>query len=85
MAWCEANGVDYMFGLARNERLVEEIHVPLAWAEHEAEATGRPARRFKDFRWTTLDSWSRRRRVVGKAEWMRPRRRAPIRASSSPR
>jgi hypothetical protein len=33
--------------------------------------TGQPARRFKDFRWATLDSWSRRRRVVGKAEWTR--------------
>ena len=32
-------------------------------------ATGKPARRFKDFMWTTLDSWSRRRRVVAKAEW----------------
>ena len=70
MAWCEENRVDFLFGLARNPRLVEHIHVPLAWAEHDAEATGRPARRFADFRWTTRDSWSRRRRVVAKAEWM---------------
>ena len=41
----------------------------LAWAEEEATRTGQPARRFKDFRWSTLDSWSRRRRVIGKAEW----------------
>ena len=27
------------------------------------------ARRFKDFAWTTRDSWSRQRRVVAKAEW----------------
>jgi len=40
------------------------------WAEHDAEATGEPQRRFADFRWTTKDSWSRRRRVVAKAEWM---------------
>src|SRR4051812_14973655 len=70
MAWCEDNRVDYLFGLARNPRLVEHIHVPLAWAEHDAEASGRPARRFADFRWTTRESWSRRRRVVAKAEWM---------------
>ncbi len=70
MAWCEANRVDYVFGLARNGRLVEHIHVDLAWAEEEAGRTGRPARRFADFRWTTRDSWSRRRRVVAKAEWM---------------
>ena len=37
--------------------------------EAEAAATGKPARRFKDFRYATLDSWSRRRRVIGKAEW----------------
>jgi len=70
MAWCEANRVDYLFGLARNARLVEHIHIELAWAEHDAEASGRPARRFADFRWTTKTSWSRRRRVVAKAEWM---------------
>jgi len=70
MAWCETNGVDYLFGLARNPRLVEHIHVDLAWAEDEALSTGKPARRFADFRWTTRDSWSRRRRVVAKAEWM---------------
>ena len=45
MAWCEANKVDYLFGLARNSRLVEQIHIELAWAEDEAERTGqnRPA------------------------------------------
>jgi len=36
--------------------------------EPESGAAGRPARRFRDFLWTTLDSWSRRRRVIGKAE-----------------
>ena len=68
MAWCEENRVDYLFGLARNVRLVEEIESELAEAAVESAATGAPARRFKDFLWTTLDSWSRRRRVVGKAE-----------------
>ena len=69
MAWCEMNQVDFVFGLARNARLVEEISVELLQAEAEASATGTPARRFKDFRYATLDSWSRRRRVVAKAEW----------------
>ena len=41
----------------------------LAAARAAAEKTGRPARRFKDFQWSTLDTWSRRRRVVAKAEW----------------
>jgi hypothetical protein len=69
MAWCEENRVDYVFGLARNTRLVAMIEDELAVAQSEAEETGRPARRFKDFHWSTLDSWSRRRRVVAKAEW----------------
>jgi hypothetical protein len=69
MAWCEDSGVEYVFGLARNDRLVAAIARELKAAEKEAAATGRPARRFKDFRWRTLDSWSRRRRVIGKAEW----------------
>ena len=69
MAWCEANGVDFVFGLARNDRLEAEIESELAAARAHGRRTGRPARRFKDFRWTTVDSWSRRRRVVAKAEW----------------
>ena len=70
MAWCEANGVDYLLGLQRNQRLASEIEAELAAARAQSEAKGRPARRYKDFQWVTLDSWSRRRRVVGKAEWM---------------
>jgi hypothetical protein len=69
MAWCEANGVDFLFGLARNARLVDEIAAELAEAEQESHRTTRPARRFKDFLWTTRQSWSRRRRVIAKAEW----------------
>ena len=69
MAWCEANGVDFLFGLARNTRLVDEIAAELGQAEEESKRTGKPARRFKDFMWSTRDSWSCRRRVVAKAEW----------------
>jgi hypothetical protein len=69
MAWCEENRVDYVFGLARNTRLVAMIEDELAAARATAEKSGQPARRFKDFHWSTLDSWSRRRRVIAKAEW----------------
>src|SRR5882672_721618 len=69
MAWCEQNRVDYVFGLARNARLVVMIEQELAAARAVAETTGRPARRFKDFQWSTQHSWSRRRRIVAKAEW----------------
>jgi hypothetical protein len=68
MAWCEANRVDFLFGLARNERLEEAIKAELMTAALQSIRTGRPARCFKDFTWSTLDSWSHSRRVVGKAE-----------------
>jgi hypothetical protein len=68
MAWCESERVGYVFGLARTERLVGAIADELAAAETESLSSGRPARRFVDFAWRTLDSWSRERRVVAKAE-----------------
>jgi len=69
MSWCEANGVDFLFGLAKNQRLAAEITAELAAAEEESQATGQPARRFKEFQWSTRDSWSHQRRVIAKAEW----------------
>jgi hypothetical protein len=69
MAWCENNGVDFLFGLARNRRLVAQIEAELAEAAELSGRTGKPARRFKDFTWRTRDSWSGERRVVAKAEW----------------
>jgi len=69
MSWCEANNVQYVIGVARNERLVAEIRAELGEAESAANATGHPARVFKDFSWRTRESWSRDRRVVAKAEW----------------
>ncbi len=69
MAWCEERRVDFVFGLARNQRLVGEIEAELAQAKAESIATEKPARRFKEFMWSTLDSWSRRRRIIAKAEW----------------
>jgi hypothetical protein len=72
MAWCEANGVDYLFGLAQNARLNAEIAAEMAAAAEESVATGKSARRFKDFNYRTLESWNCERRVIGKAEWMTP-------------
>jgi hypothetical protein len=68
MRWCETNQVDYVLGLARNSRLVREIAAELDLARAAAEEAGEAARCFRDFRYQTLDSWSRERRVVGKAE-----------------
>lgn len=68
MAWCEANGVDYVLGLARNARLVGLVEEALAQAKALHDQTGEPARLFAEFAYRTLESWSRKRRVVAKAE-----------------
>jgi hypothetical protein len=70
LTWCEANDVDYLFGQVKNVRLVAHIAAELAAAAARAH-TGKPARRCKDFKWRTRESWSRERRVVAKAEWTR--------------
>jgi hypothetical protein len=75
MAWCEGNGVHFLFGLAQNKRLVAMIAGELAQAEAKSRRTGKastsaqPARTFKEFRWQTRRSWSRERRVIAKAEF----------------
>jgi Transposase DDE domain group 1 len=68
LTWCEAHGVDYLFGLAQNPRLLAMITAEQEQARLEFERTKRPARVFADLRYRTLDSWSRERRVVAKAE-----------------
>lgn len=68
MTWCEENGVDYVFGLAKNDRLIAVIASELAEVKLEAEKTGAAARLFREFKYSTLDSWTRERRVVAKAE-----------------
>jgi len=68
MAWCEANDVRYVFGLARNARLEAEIAGELAQAEQKAAASGKAERVFKEFQYQTRTSWSKARRVVAKAE-----------------
>ncbi|MGA9764540.1 MAG: IS1380 family transposase [Rhodomicrobium sp.] len=71
MAWCEANRVEYIFGLARNARLEAEIAEELAEAEAKAKESGGAARVFKELRYQTRKSWSRERRVVAKAEHLK--------------
>ena len=69
MTWCEANAVQYVLGLAGNERLVAKIARKMRKAKRRAERNGEPAREFADFEYRTRKSWSQKRRVVGKAEW----------------
>jgi hypothetical protein len=68
LAWCEANGVFYLVGLAKNSRLITELAAELNAAQALFEQTQRPARVFKDFMYQTRESWSCPRRVIGKAE-----------------
>jgi len=68
MRWCEENGVDYVFGLARNERLRGLIDEEMAEAARQQQQTQQPARVFAEFSYQTHNSWSRARRVVAKAE-----------------
>jgi hypothetical protein len=68
MAWCETNGIDYVLGLAQNTRLKAMIAGEQEQARQEFGRTKQAARVFTDLRYRTLDSWSRERRVVAKAE-----------------
>jgi len=70
MLWCEGNNVDYVLGLAKNERLKREIAEQIEQAKKLYQETWQAARVFKDFAYQTLQSWSRSRRVVGKAEYL---------------
>lgn len=71
MRYCEQNEkMDYVLGLARNDRLNKEIEAEMAQAQQLHKSTAAAARVFKDFRYRTRKSWSRERRVVGKAEYL---------------
>ena len=68
MAWCEAENVEYLLGLAKNDRLKAEIEKEMQAAKAQYQETGHAARLFKEFVYQTRTSWNRARRVVAKAE-----------------
>jgi DDE family transposase len=71
MSYCEGERqFDYVLGLAKNSRLIEAIGDEMAEAKQSYQSTQKSARVFKDFRYRTRKSWSRQRRVVGKAEYL---------------
>lgn len=70
MKWCESQGIDFLFGLAKNRRLIAQIDLEMALVEWRHRFTGEPNRLFREFQYRTLSTWSRERRVVGKAEWL---------------
>jgi hypothetical protein len=70
MAWCEENHVDFLFGLARNQRLQKIVGKQMHEAKVEHEQTEKAARVFTEFEYQTKKSWARARRVVAKAEYL---------------
>ncbi len=72
MNWCEGHDVDYVFGLARNQRLRKIIGRQMWEATEQWNGTGKPARVFAEFGYQTRKAknrgWDRERRVVAKAE-----------------
>ena len=82
MSWCEEHGVEYVLGLARNARLERMIAGEMEQACAESKRTGEPFRSYKDLEYQTLDSWSRTRRVVAKAEYLIDKQNARFVATS---
>jgi hypothetical protein len=70
MSWCEQQGVDYVLGLAKNSRLRSKLRKAMREARQQYRQSGQGARVFTEFRYRTRKSWSRRRRVIGKAEYL---------------
>jgi hypothetical protein len=70
MRYCEDHRLDYVLGLAKNNRLKRALETEMAQAQQLHQSTQKPARVFKDFRYRTKKSWSCERRVVGKAEYL---------------
>jgi len=68
LSWCENNGVYYIVGIARNNRLVGAIGKQLYQAKIDHQSSGLPARVFTDIAYITRSSWSKARRVIAKAE-----------------
>ena len=70
MSWCEANGVFFLFGMAKNRRLLKRIRRTMKKAKRDWSLSGHASRRYVQFSYRTRNSWSRARRVVGKAEYL---------------
>lgn len=70
MSWCETHGVDFLFGLARNRRLETRLMPAMESARRWRELMGQPVRVFMELTYQTRKTWSRARRVIGKAEYL---------------
>jgi hypothetical protein len=67
MRWCDAHGIGYVLGLAKNTVLLRAAADERARAERQHQQTGRPQRVFGTFAYAAA-TWDRPRRVLVKAE-----------------
>lgn len=70
MCWCEDHDVDYVLGIAKNNRLKLHIEEEMALAKALYQCSGKSSRVFRDFCYSTLKTWRWQRRVIGKAEYL---------------
>ncbi len=70
IGWCEQNGVDYVFSISRNKRLIKKIEKTLKRVKRKYLISKKPQRVYRNVTYRTLNSWSRKRQVVGKAEYL---------------
>ena len=68
MVWCEEEGVDYVLGLAQNDRLKRRIETQMEVVRKLQQESGEAVRQFQELRYRTRQSWSCERRVVAKVE-----------------
>ena len=76
MVWCEEQGIDYVLGLAKNDRLKRKIATRMETVRKLQQAMGKAVRQFQELRYQTHKSWSCERRVVAKVEHL-PRGKNP--------
>ena len=76
MVWCEKEGIDYVLGLAQNDRLKRRIATRMETVRQLQRAMGEAVRQFQELRYQTHKSWSCERRVVAKVEHL-PRGKNP--------
>jgi len=70
MRWCEENGVFYILGMGTNARLDRMIRNKMNKSHSRYHVTGKANRRYRGFWYRTKETWSRKRWMVGKAEYL---------------
>jgi len=67
LSWCERHGVEYIIGIAQNNRLLALANDQMQQAHLQYLQTGQKQRLFADF-YYSAGTWGRKRRIIVKAE-----------------